>query len=69
LPLAVFFIGLLIWFKRNDAIGRIYFVFITKDENGTGLGLYITKQLVERNGGKISVRSEENKGTRFVLEF
>ncbi len=41
----------------------------TKGEKGTGLGLYITKQLVERNGGKISVKSKEGEGTSFVLEF
>ncbi len=41
----------------------------TKGEKGTGLGLYITKQLVERNGGKISVKSEEGKGTSFILEL
>jgi signal transduction histidine kinase len=37
--------------------------------SGFGLGLYITKQLVERNGGRISVRSQEGKGTEFRLEF
>jgi signal transduction histidine kinase len=41
----------------------------TKGEQGTGLGLYITKQLIERNQGKITVKSEEGKGTMFVLEF
>ena len=41
----------------------------TKGEKGTGLGLYITKQLVERNGGKISVSSKPNQGTTFILEF
>lgn len=41
----------------------------TKGEKGTGLGLYITKQLVERNGGKISVRSKLDQGTTFILEF
>ncbi len=41
----------------------------TKGEKGTGLGLYITKQLVERNGGKISVSSKPNQGTLFILEF
>ena len=41
----------------------------TKGEKGTGLGLYITKQLVERNGGKITVTSKPGQGTSFALEF
>ena len=41
----------------------------TKGDKGTGLGLYITKQLVERNGGKITVKTTEGHGTTFVLEF
>ena len=43
--------------------------FSTKGERGTGLGLYITKQLVERNGGKISMKSKVGRGTCFRLEF
>lgn len=34
---------------------------------GSGLGLYITKQLVERHGGQIEVQSELSKGTQFVV--
>ncbi len=41
----------------------------TKAEKGSGLGLYITKQLVERNGGKISVKSKAGTGTKFMMEF
>lgn len=36
---------------------------------GTGLGMSITKSLVDLMGGTIQVTSEPNKGTEFVLQF
>ncbi len=35
--------------------------------DGTGLGLFIVKSIIEKHGGKIEVNSEEGKGTEFTL--
>ncbi len=40
-----------------------------KDVDGTGLGLYMVKAIVEQSGGAISFHSEENKGTTFHITF
>lgn len=44
--------------------------FTTKKDVGTGLGLYVSRQLAEKNGGSLRVESSTIKrfaGTRFVL--
>ncbi len=37
----------------------------TNNETGTGLGLIISKEMIEMNGGEIYLESEEGKGTTF----
>lgn len=37
--------------------------------DGSGIGLYIIKRIIENNGGKINVESEINKGTTFKVYF
>jgi len=40
---------------------------IQMEPNGSGLGLYIAKNIVEQHGGKIEVASEVNRGTTFSV--
>lgn len=55
----------------KENLQKIFNPFFTTKEpgKGTGLGLFIVKQIVEKNGGRISVRSEKGKGTTFTLRF
>ncbi len=55
--------------------GKIFAKFVqldsayTKKESSTGLGLTITKELVELHEGKISLVSEINNGSTFIVEI
>lgn len=42
---------------------------VKKEGNGTGLGLYITKEMVLLNQGKIWFESKPNKNTTFYVKF
>lgn len=48
---------------------RIFEIFYraTDIKSGTGLGLYITKEIVEKLGGNIEAQSKFNVGTSFTL--
>ena len=43
--------------------------FTTKNDVGTGLGLWVSKSLVEKQGGRITFRSTDGRGTVFRVQF
>jgi signal transduction histidine kinase/HAMP domain-containing protein len=50
-------------FEEFRQVGRDY----TRKQEGTGLGLALTRRFVELHGGKIGVRSEVGKGSTFTF--
>lgn len=55
----------------EEHLNRIFEPFFTTKEpnEGTGLGLFLCYQIIERHKGKISVESTVGKGTRFTLQL
>ena len=43
--------------------------FSTKGSKGTGLGLMITKKIIDEHGGVIELESERGEGTKFIIRL
>lgn len=52
-----------------DERARLFQPFFTTKPHGTGLGLVITRRIVEEHDGDISVRSSPGEGSTFVLSL
>ncbi|MBT7995730.1 MAG: ATP-binding protein, partial [Bacteroidetes bacterium] len=52
-----------------DIIDEIYTPFFTTREKGSGIGLSISRQIMQLHGGSISVISAPGEGTVFTLSF
>jgi signal transduction histidine kinase len=52
-----------------DRLGQIFDDYTTTKRKGLGLGLAISRRIVEQLGGAIAVSSEVGRGTRFTLTF
>ena len=48
-----------------DVLGRIFSPYFTTKAGGTGLGLPMTRRIVEAHAGRIDVHSEVGRGTSF----
>ncbi len=53
----------------SDVFEKFYRASDHGEKEGSGLGLVVAKNIVGRHGGHIFVRSDENMGTCFTVEF
>jgi two-component system nitrogen regulation sensor histidine kinase NtrY len=53
----------------DEIIEDIFVPFYTTKENGSGIGLSLSKQIMQNHNGTISVSSAPNKGAIFTLKF
>lgn len=49
----------------NQILPKLFSKFVTTSENGTGLGLYISKRIVEAHGGTIWAQNNKTEGATF----
>ncbi len=53
----------------SENLTKLFTPFHTTKASGTGLGLALVKRMIEALNGEISVKSELNKGTSFILKL
>ena len=53
----------------EDVQDKIFVPFFTTKEDGSGIGLSLSRQIMRLHGGRLSVRSETGDGTVFTLRF
>jgi two-component system NtrC family sensor kinase len=52
-----------------DHLKTIFEPFFTTKPGGTGLGLYISHDIIKRHGGSLTVTSEAGSGAAFIVEL
>ena len=52
---------------HSERLEKVFNPFFTTKSDGVGLGLSISSRLLEENGGKIELESEEGTGTTFKI--
>jgi signal transduction histidine kinase len=53
----------------DEIIEDIFVPFYTTKENGSGIGLSLSRQIMQNHNGTISVSSAVDKGSVFTLKF
>ncbi|UBM63397.1 GHKL domain-containing protein [Candidatus Sulfidibacterium hydrothermale] len=53
----------------REALDKIFMPFFTSKKNGSGIGLSLSRQIMQMHKGSLSVRSAPGKGATFILVF
>jgi signal transduction histidine kinase len=53
----------------ESLLDKIFIPFFTTKEGGNGIGLSLSRQIIRKLNGKISVQSVKNKGSVFIVEI
>lgn len=53
----------------HDILEHIFTPFFTTKEKGSGIGLNLSRQIMQLHGGNLSVRSQAGEGSEFVLSL
>jgi signal transduction histidine kinase len=53
----------------NEDLPRVFQPFFTTKSQGTGLGLHITRRIIQEHGGVIAVESQPRQGTTFKISL
>lgn len=53
----------------KEALARVFVPFFTTKKTGSGIGLSLSRQIMQMHGGSLSVESEPNVKTVFRLKF
>lgn len=54
---------------KEEHVDKLFNPFFTTRENGLGLGLFVTKQIIHRLGGSIRVESRPGEGSLFIVRL
>jgi signal transduction histidine kinase len=52
-----------------EVLARLYEPFFTTKERGSGLGLGISRRIVDEHGGRLEIHSEAGQGTEVIIRL
>ena len=53
----------------EEIMERVFVPFFTTREDGSGIGLSLSRQIISLHGGSMNIRSKENEGTTVQISI